>query len=66
MKAQIADELSNEPPFMTILRVSKLLDVSESTIRRYLLRGDLIAVTSEGPNATQASTGEEVESPEQK
>jgi hypothetical protein len=65
MKNQIADELSGEPPFMTVLRVSALLDVSESTIRRYVRRGELIAIASDGPNSAQANKGAEVEPPKQ-
>ena len=54
LKVQIQDELTSEPPFMTVQRVAKVVDVSESTIRRYVSRGELTAITAEGPNSAQA------------
>jgi Fic family protein len=50
---QIELELSEQPPFMTVRRVAKLLDVSESTIRRYIKHGDLVVIESDGPNSAR-------------
>jgi len=53
LKTQIEDELSTEPPFMTVQRVSNVMDVSESTIRRYIRNGELITLATIGPNTAQ-------------
>ena len=53
LKKQIKIELNDEAPFMTVQRVAKIMDVSESTIRRYVRRGELVAISSEGPNSAQ-------------
>ena len=53
LKNQIEIELNDEAPFMTVQRVAKIMDVSESTIRRYIRRGELVAIASEGPNSAQ-------------
>jgi excisionase family DNA binding protein len=53
LKKQIKIELNDEAPFMTVQRVAKIMDVSESTIRRYIRRGELVAIASEGPNSAQ-------------
>ena len=53
LKNQIEIELNDEAPFMTVQRVAKIMDASESTIRRYIRRGELVAIASEGPNSAQ-------------
>ena len=53
LKNQIEIELNDEAPVMTVQRVAKIMDVSESTIRRYIRRGELVAIASEGPNSAQ-------------
>jgi hypothetical protein len=53
LQSQIEEELVKEPPFMTVQRVANIADVSESTVRRYINRGDLTAITTEGPNSAQ-------------
>ena len=53
LKNQIEIELNDEPPFMTVQRVAKIMDASESTIRRYIRGGELVAIASEGPNSAQ-------------
>lgn len=55
LKENIEAELTDEPPFMTVQRVAAVVDVSESTIRRYIRLGELIAIESEGPNAACVS-----------
>ena len=55
LKTQIEDELSAEPPFMTVQRVASVCDVSESTVRRWVSSGELTAITAEGPNSAQAA-----------
>ena len=54
MKAQIEEELTGEPAFMTVQRVASVCDVSESTVRRWVSSGELTAITTEGPNSAQA------------
>jgi len=51
LKNQIKTELNGETPFMTVQRVAKVMDVSESTIRRYIRKGELVAIASKGPNS---------------
>ena len=51
---QIEQELVSEPPFMTVQRVANVMDVSESTIRRYVRRGELTVIASDGPNSAGA------------
>jgi len=53
MNSEIRFELNDEPPFMTVQRVAKIMDASESTIRRYIRGGELVAIASEGPNSAQ-------------
>jgi Fic family protein len=53
MYSEIRFELNDEPPFMTVQRVAKIMDASESTIRRYIRGGELVAIASEGPNSAQ-------------
>ena len=53
LKNQIERELNDEAPFMTVQRVAKVMAVSDSTIRRYIRRGELVAIASEGPNSAQ-------------
>lgn len=55
LKQQIEDELASAPAFMSIQTASRVMDVSESTIRRYISRGELTAITTEGPNSAQAA-----------
>jgi len=54
LKEKIKVELSEEPLFMTVQRAASIFDVSESTIRRYIKRGDLVAIEAHGPNTAQA------------
>ena len=53
LKKQIEAELNDQAPFMTVQKVAKVMDVSESTIRRYIRGGELVAIASEGPNSAQ-------------
>jgi excisionase family DNA binding protein len=55
LKKQIEAELNDQAPFMTVQKVAKVMDVSESTIRRYIRRGDLVAIESDGPNTARAT-----------
>ena len=48
---QVKTQLTDEPLFMSVQRVAAIIDISESTVRRYIRRGDLMAIASEGPNA---------------
>ena len=51
LKKQIEAELNDQAPFMTVQKVAKVMDVSESTIRRYIRKGELVAIASKGPNS---------------
>ena len=53
LKEQIKAELNDQPPFMTVQRTATIFDVSESTIRRYIRSGDLVAIKSDGPNTAR-------------
>jgi len=48
----ISQELASVPPFMTVQTAANIMDVSESTIRRFIHRGELITISTEGPNSS--------------
>ena len=52
-RVQIKAELTDEPLFMSVQRVAAIVNISESTVRRYIRRGELIAIELEGPNSAR-------------
>jgi len=54
LQIEISQELASVPPFMTVQTAASVMDVSESTIRRFIRRGELIAIESVGPNSSKA------------
>jgi len=51
--SKIREELQHEPMLMTISKVAKLLDLSDSTVRRLIAIGSLSSVEHIGPNTAQ-------------
>ena len=56
LEKQIDEQLATEPGFLTVQRVASVVDISESTVRRFVRQGALTVIESVGPNSSKATT----------